>query len=105
MIEAVRTSETSVNLNVTTQRYIPEHSKIHSLHYVGPTLLGTCFRSILQAGMIITSRFSFAAIGFLQDTLLLSNPSELISLLRVNKKLAKRSKCPGTAGNLRGHQQ
>jgi hypothetical protein len=29
MIEAVRTSETSVNLNVTTRRYIPEDSKLH----------------------------------------------------------------------------
>jgi hypothetical protein len=29
MMEAVRTSETSVNFNVTTQRYIPEDSKPH----------------------------------------------------------------------------
>jgi hypothetical protein len=28
MIEAVRTSETSVNFNVTTRRYIPEDSKL-----------------------------------------------------------------------------
>jgi hypothetical protein len=27
-MEAVRTSETSVNFNVTTQRYIPEKSKL-----------------------------------------------------------------------------
>jgi hypothetical protein len=29
-IEAVRTSETSVNFNVTTLRYIPEDSKLHT---------------------------------------------------------------------------
>jgi hypothetical protein len=28
MMEAVRTSETSVNFNVTTWRYIPEDSKL-----------------------------------------------------------------------------
>jgi hypothetical protein len=30
MMEAVRTSETTVNFNVTTQRYIPEDSKLHT---------------------------------------------------------------------------
>jgi hypothetical protein len=30
MMKAVRTSETSVNFNVTTQRYIPEDSKLHT---------------------------------------------------------------------------
>jgi hypothetical protein len=30
MMEAVRTSETSVNFNVTTRRYIPEDSKLHT---------------------------------------------------------------------------
>jgi hypothetical protein len=30
MMEAVRTSEMSVNFNVTTQRYIPEESKLHT---------------------------------------------------------------------------
>jgi hypothetical protein len=29
MMEALRTSETSVNFNVTTRRYIPEDSKLH----------------------------------------------------------------------------
>jgi hypothetical protein len=29
MMEAVRSSETSVNFNVTTRRYIPEDSKLH----------------------------------------------------------------------------
>jgi hypothetical protein len=29
MMEAVRTSETSVNLNVTTRHYTPENSKLH----------------------------------------------------------------------------
>jgi hypothetical protein len=29
MMEAVRTSETLVNFNVTTQRYIPEDSKLN----------------------------------------------------------------------------
>jgi hypothetical protein len=29
MMEAVHTSETSVNFNVTTRRYIPEDSKLH----------------------------------------------------------------------------
>jgi hypothetical protein len=32
MIEAVHTSETSVNFNVTRQRYIPEDSKLHTRH-------------------------------------------------------------------------
>jgi hypothetical protein len=32
MMEAVRTSETSVNFNVTTWRYIPEDSKLHTRH-------------------------------------------------------------------------
>jgi hypothetical protein len=31
MMEAVRTSETSVNFNVTTRRYIPEDSKLHGM--------------------------------------------------------------------------
>jgi hypothetical protein len=30
--EAVHTFETSVNFNVTTQRYIPEDSKLHTCH-------------------------------------------------------------------------
>jgi hypothetical protein len=29
-MEAVRTSETSVNFNVTTRRYIPEDPKLHT---------------------------------------------------------------------------
>jgi hypothetical protein len=29
MMEAVRTSETSLNFNVITRRYIPEDSKLH----------------------------------------------------------------------------
>jgi hypothetical protein len=33
MMEAVRTSETSVNFNVTTWPYIPEDSKLHSHHH------------------------------------------------------------------------
>jgi hypothetical protein len=32
MMEAVHTSETSVNFNVTTRRYIPEDSKLHHHH-------------------------------------------------------------------------
>jgi hypothetical protein len=30
MMEAVRTTETTVNFNVTTRRYIPEDSKLHT---------------------------------------------------------------------------
>jgi hypothetical protein len=30
MMEAVRTSKTSVNFNVTTRRYIPEDPKLHA---------------------------------------------------------------------------
>jgi hypothetical protein len=30
MMEAVHTSETSVNTNLTTRRYIPEDSKLHT---------------------------------------------------------------------------
>jgi hypothetical protein len=30
MLEAVRTSETSVNFNVTARRYIPEDSELHN---------------------------------------------------------------------------
>jgi len=30
MMEAVRTSETSANFNLTTRRYIPEDSKLHT---------------------------------------------------------------------------
>jgi hypothetical protein len=30
---AVRPSETSVNFNVTTRRYIPEDSKLHTRHH------------------------------------------------------------------------
>jgi hypothetical protein len=29
-IEAIRNSETSVNINLTTHRYIPEDSKLHT---------------------------------------------------------------------------
>jgi hypothetical protein len=32
LIEAVRTSETSVNFTLTTRRYIPEDSKLHTRH-------------------------------------------------------------------------
>jgi hypothetical protein len=32
-MEAVRTSETSVNFNVSTWRYIPEDSKLHTCRY------------------------------------------------------------------------
>jgi hypothetical protein len=32
MMEAVRTSETSINFNMTTRRYIPEDSKLHTPH-------------------------------------------------------------------------
>jgi hypothetical protein len=34
MMEAVRTSETSVNFNVTTRHYIPEDSKLHKQSFV-----------------------------------------------------------------------
>jgi hypothetical protein len=30
MMEAIRTSETSVKFNVTTRRHIPEYSKLHT---------------------------------------------------------------------------
>jgi hypothetical protein len=30
MMEAVHTSETSINFNMTTQRYIPEDSELHT---------------------------------------------------------------------------
>jgi hypothetical protein len=30
MMEAVRTSETSINFNVTTRHYLPEDSKLHT---------------------------------------------------------------------------
>jgi hypothetical protein len=30
MMEAVRTSETSVNIYLTTRQYIPEYSKLHT---------------------------------------------------------------------------
>jgi hypothetical protein len=33
MEEAVRTSETSVNFNVTTRHYIPEDSKLYTCHH------------------------------------------------------------------------
>jgi hypothetical protein len=33
MMEAVRTSETSFNFNVTTRRYIPEKSKLHTYRH------------------------------------------------------------------------
>jgi hypothetical protein len=36
MVEAVRTSETSVNFNVTTLRYIPEDSKLHTRRRKNP---------------------------------------------------------------------
>jgi hypothetical protein len=34
MIEEVRTSETSVNFNVATRRYIPEDSKLHLYNFL-----------------------------------------------------------------------
>jgi hypothetical protein len=34
MMEAVQTSETSVNFNVITRRYIPEDSELHSRLFV-----------------------------------------------------------------------
>jgi hypothetical protein len=44
MMEAVRTSETSVNFNWTTQRYIPKDCKLH-----------TCRRENLKSRIILTS--------------------------------------------------
>jgi hypothetical protein len=38
MMEAVHTSETSVNFNVTTWCYIPEDSKLHTCHREIPAL-------------------------------------------------------------------
>jgi hypothetical protein len=36
MMEAVRTSETLINFNVTTRRYIPEDSKLQiTFHFTG----------------------------------------------------------------------
>jgi hypothetical protein len=32
IMETVRTSETPVHFNMTTQRYIPEDSKLHTFH-------------------------------------------------------------------------
>jgi hypothetical protein len=34
MMETILTPETSVNFNVTTQRYIPEDSKLHTRRHV-----------------------------------------------------------------------
>jgi hypothetical protein len=47
MMKAVRTSETSVNFNVTTRRYIPEDSKLRSLCCFKLTLQGLNFFSAL----------------------------------------------------------
>jgi hypothetical protein len=38
LMEAVHTSETSVNFNVTTWCYIPEDSKLHTRHREIPEL-------------------------------------------------------------------
>jgi hypothetical protein len=38
MMEAVHTSETSVNNNLTTLRYIPEDSKFHSRRHREPEI-------------------------------------------------------------------
>jgi hypothetical protein len=46
-MEAVHTSETSVNFNVTTRRYIPEDS---TLQYVGVVLWAANLRVQLKAG-------------------------------------------------------
>jgi hypothetical protein len=55
MMEAVLTSETSVNFNVTTQHYIPEDSKVH-----------TCRRKNLKCHMNMKSLliYSCTAIWF-----------------------------------------
>jgi hypothetical protein len=51
MIEAVRTSETSVNFNVTTRRYIPEDSKLqmNSFHTLQTSFPKIHFNIILYA--------------------------------------------------------
>jgi hypothetical protein len=43
---AVRTSETSVNFNVTTLRYIPDDSKLHTRHRENLKSQEITFRSI-----------------------------------------------------------
>jgi hypothetical protein len=62
MIEAVRTSETSVHFNVTTRRYIPEDSKLHTRrrenlksHYIS-FLQTTAYRN--KINQQVTVRFS-----------------------------------------------
>jgi hypothetical protein len=47
MMKAVRTSETPVNFNVTTRRYIPEDSKLRSLCCFKLSLQGLNFFSAL----------------------------------------------------------
>jgi hypothetical protein len=37
-MDAVRASETSVNFNVTTRRYIPEDSKLRCIHFIANIL-------------------------------------------------------------------
>jgi hypothetical protein len=47
-MEAVCTSKTSVNFNVTTWRYIPENSKLHKIVYLTMSHTTNTFLVILQ---------------------------------------------------------
>jgi hypothetical protein len=43
MMEAVRTSETSVNIYLTTGQYIPEDSKLHAIQPLSSISLNSLF--------------------------------------------------------------
>jgi hypothetical protein len=58
---AIRTSETSVNFDVTTRRYIPEYSKFHILsreNLKSNNFLGKLFTVLDGKGSAIESCFS-----------------------------------------------
>jgi hypothetical protein len=53
MVEAVRTSETSINFNVTTRRYVPEHSKLYECVFTTldfPDILDGQYTSLIVHG-------------------------------------------------------
>jgi hypothetical protein len=53
MMEAVRTSETSVNFNVATRRYIPEDSKLQSFLQIYHRFLVTMFYVVIDITIVI----------------------------------------------------
>jgi hypothetical protein len=69
MMETVRTSETSVNFNVTTRRYIPEDSKLHIFWYFVLSKKTGYFKSVPLLAMQALRGEEYSSYSFLISAL------------------------------------